>query len=596
MTPAPTCLSVIISSAAASSFTCTTTGNTVTISGAITTNQNINTVEVTLNNIINPVPAVFTGQFQGTVGADVAVPNGGGVQLSPASFDSCRITFDAAYVNQTSTMVVTLDPKNGLDSSSSILVSVPRHYTNDIVATSQLPVTNSMSCVNYSSGVTAAPTCVGNNVYFSITASNVLTAATTTSFAFGVKQMVSPPTLQSSDSFTITSFSGTYAIDTCTVYATSLLPNVFLNLAITPIETMIVNTDVIGLKIDMTLADFVNTYDDFQIIFPSEIVPTFVNVTGSSPLNSTTSSVAGQVLTVYHRRIDRLYNKGAIYTLNFYKIRAPPSTKTTNQITVKIIRNGADKMIGYGTIRAIASTLTGTISATLTTVNKITSYKLNIVVNDALTSSGMVKIVFPSTITPTLTTGCATLVGNNVVSSPNCAYDSVSRTMTISSMNSSTSGITVQTLKFTILGVQNAPSINPSGSFSITTYYTTDINDLVSQGTIGGITATLDTIDPSRVSVVPSSYVVSDTLVTYSLNFVNGNNLPQSGYCEITIPTGITLMIGSVSSYCKLSINSSAYFSTACSGTPITGGYYVNFTSIAQSSALPAGTSISLRI
>lgn len=55
-------------------------------------------------------------------------------------------------------------------------------------------------------------------------------------------------------------------------------------------------------------------------------------------------------------------------------------------------------------------------------------------------------------------------------------------------------------------------------------------------------------------------------------------------------------MIGSVSIYCKLSINSSAYFSTACSGTAIAGGYYVNFTSIAQSASLPAGTSISLRI
>jgi hypothetical protein len=53
---------------------------------------------------------------------------------------------------------------------------------------------------------------------------------------------------------------------------------------------------------------------------------------------------------------------------------------------------------------------------------------------------------------------------------------------------------------------------------------------LVAQGTISGVTATLDVINPSTVFVVPSSYIVSDTLVTYTVNFVNGNAIGQSGY------------------------------------------------------------------
>jgi len=142
----------------------------------------------------------------------------------------------------------------------------------------------------------------------------------------------------------------------------------------------------------------------------------------------------------------------------------------------------------------------------------------------------MVKIVFPSTITLTITSGCATLVGTSVRSSPTCAYDSTTNSVLISNLGSSTASIPAQTLRFTISGVQNAPSVNPSGVFTAYTYYTSDTSDLVSQGTIAGVTASLDVIDPAGVSVRPSSYVVSDTLVTYTLNFLVGNRIPQFGY------------------------------------------------------------------
>lgn len=260
-------------------------------------------------------------------------------------------------------------------------------------------------------------------------------------------------------------------------------------------------------------------------------MPTFVNVSGSGIYNSTTSGVSGQVLSVINRRtIAKLYSKGSVYTINFYQIKAPPSTKTTSSITVKIIRNGYDKMTGSATIQAVSSTLTGTVIPTLFTVNKVTTYGINITITDGLSPTGMVKIVFPTTITLTITTGCATLVGTSVKSSPTCAYDSTTNTVLISSMNSSSSNIPAQTLKFTILGVKNPPSVNPSGSFSVTTYYTTDTSGVVSVGTLSGITATLDIIDASKVSVVPSSVIVSDTSVTYTLNFVNGNSIPQNGY------------------------------------------------------------------
>ncbi len=179
------------------------------------------------------------------------------------------MTFDTAYVNQTSTMVVTVDPKNGIDSTSSIVITMPRHYTNDIVVTSQLPLTTNMVCVNYSSNVVSSPTCVGSTGAFTITVSNMVTNAVSNTMMFGVKQLVSPPTLQPSDTFVINSYSGGgYQIDTCTVYATSLIANPFTSVTITPITTMTVNTNV-GLRFDLVLSDFCNNFDDIQITFPS---------------------------------------------------------------------------------------------------------------------------------------------------------------------------------------------------------------------------------------------------------------------------------------------------------------------------------------
>ncbi len=253
----PGCSSVTINSVTVIGYTCSASGLTVTVSGAIPNDQFIDTAEVRLSNIVNPVPALATGEFHGSIGIDIAVPNGGGVQLTAASFDSCSVTFDAAYVNQTSIMVINVDPKNSLGSTSSILVDLPTRWANDIVSTSTLPITSTMVCVNYSTTVSASPSCAGNTVSFTVTASNLLSASTTNSFSFGVKNFISPPTLQPSDSIIITSYIGSYQVDTCTVFPSGLIANPFSAIAVTALSTMTVNTNV-GLKFDLTLADFCN--------------------------------------------------------------------------------------------------------------------------------------------------------------------------------------------------------------------------------------------------------------------------------------------------------------------------------------------------
>jgi hypothetical protein len=206
----------------------------------------------------------------------------------------------------------------------------------------------------------------------------------------------------------------------------------------------------------------------------------------------------------------------------------------------------------------------------VSTVNKITNYTFNITIKDGLTSSGMITIYFPNDITPTLSTACAVLAGLNTPNSPTCVFDSSSRLLNIANLNSSVSPIPGnQTLSLTVLGVQNAPSIAPSDLFIITTNYTTNNQDIVSKGTISGVVASMDVIDSSKVSVVPSSYTASDTGISYAISFVNGNPIPAGGSIEVTVPSPIILdTIGQLDS-CQISINTVSTLNTPCSASAI---------------------------
>ena len=318
---------------------------------------------------------------------------------------------------------------------------------------------------------------------------------------------------------------------------TGLDANSFSSVAITPLTTLYVNSEV-GLKFSMVLPDYVNNYDDIRITFPSEVLIVYDTIIGIGSYDLASTVVSGQVITVYQRRLaTRLYAPSSTYYITVKNITAPPSTKTSDDITVEVIRNGYGKMIGTATIQAEAKTLTATVTVDSTTVWDITSYEFSIIMTDGLSSSGMIKITFPDTITPTISSSCATLDGTGVVTNPTCVYDSSLRVITISGMNSSSSDIIAQTLGITVLSVQNADSTAPSDPFEIETFYENDVTAMVATGSADGVSATVDTIDTLTVTVTPTSYVVLDSSVGYTIQFDNTHEIPEDGSIEITIPS-----------------------------------------------------------
>ena len=164
-----------------------------------------------------------------------------------------------------------------------------------------------------------------------------------------------------------------------------------------------------------------NENDDIRITFPSSLGIEFSFIFGSN--NFGTSTVNGQVITCPHRRSPSKTNlPGIPYFFTITNIRAPVSTKVTDKIKVEVIRNGLTKMEGFTTIQALPKVLTVTLDVSIHTVWASTQYKFTIQIADSLSSTGMVKIYFPTEINPTLLTSCAQLSGTGLVSVPVCSY------------------------------------------------------------------------------------------------------------------------------------------------------------------------------
>jgi len=161
-------------------------------------------------------------------------------------------------------------------------------------------------------------------------------------------------------------------------------------------------------------------------------------------------------------------------------------------------------------------------------------------------------------------------------------------------LNASTAQISNQTLKVTLNSVTNAGTTSQSSNFTVTSYYDSGSDSLVATGSIVGISATQGTLDSTKILLTASSYVVLANTVTYTINFVTTYKIPQNGHVIVQFPTDITIDLINGPSNCFQQFNSiGSAISSNCSVTK-TSMYSINFTTLAQSSSIGAGTNISL--
>lgn len=340
-----------------------------------------------------------------------------------------------------------------------------------------------------------------------ITVSNIFSATVSDPFSFAVSSFLSPPSNQPSDAITLTSYEGEYELDSCTVYPSGLSPAVLSNFTIVPLSTMTVNSlTTLRFNIFPTMALSRNDY--INITIPTGTSFSYSNIFGTG-FYKTPPTFSGQSVLIYHNTSSSLtYPQNALYSITFQNIQAPPSTLPTSSLILQVLRSGYPIMQGSSVLTATRATLTASVTLASSIVWATTSYTFTININNPLSSSGMISIAFPITVTPPSSTTCAAVLGTNFRSQPSCSFDSASNSILLTSLNASSSTLPAQTgIKLTVSGVLNPPDILTTAAFTITTYYTSSVQGLVEVGTISGVTSNPGTIAIGTISIIPSSFI-----------------------------------------------------------------------------------------
>lgn len=170
--------------------------------------------------------------------------------------------------------------------------------------------------------------------------------------------------------------------------------------------------------------------------------------------------------------------------------------------------------------------------------------------------------------------------------------------MLLSNLNSSSNPIPGnQILSVTLFSAKNPPSTATSDKFALTLYYNNHTGSTVSTGSINGINdITMDIIDVTKVVISPSSDLVLDSKVNYTISFVIGNDISVGGFIVVTIPIDIKVDISNISNNCKISINSTKFISTPCIAINYSNGTLINFTASAPAYTIVEGSTISLQV
>lgn len=159
-----------------------------------------------------------------------------------------------------------------------------------------------------------------------------------------------------------------------------------------------------------------------------------------------------------------------------------------------------------------------------------------------------------------------------------------------------TTNIPSQTFSLTVTGITNPPSTLQTSSFVVTTYYNSNSNALVDNGTIAGITPTKASLNTSQVRFSSSSAINSDTAVSYYISFVLNNRIVSGGFVLVYFPSTVTFAVSAVPTACQVGFNSGGMSATTCTVTFNSTFYVFNFTNPFQSTIGEVGTNVTVGI
>lgn len=134
------------------SYSCTATGQNITITGLFSQARAVDMLIVTITNVLNPSPALTTTDFICYLGNDYTTESATGyasVTLLAGTLKDCTVTFNPTTANKTGSMRIYATPSNSIGSTSSVILTFPSlGYWYYDLARQEFPVTSSMTCAN----------------------------------------------------------------------------------------------------------------------------------------------------------------------------------------------------------------------------------------------------------------------------------------------------------------------------------------------------------------------------------------------------------------------------------------------------------------
>lgn len=239
------------------------------------------------------------------------------------------------------------------------------------------------------------------------------------------------------------------------------------------------------------------------------------------------------------------------------------------------------------------SLLTASATPTFWVVNQVTPYLFSVTTLDNLSSTGCISITLPSDVTFVSTSNCQASGTTNINPNPTCTSNTSS--IVFCNISSSASIIPPQVINLTVNSIRNPLSTMPTGNFVFSTYYTSNFSTLVDTGNSNGITSKPGTISSTFVVITPSNNQVSATGVDYTIQFNNLNLIPANGLVVISIPSGIPVST-TTGLVCQAAIGNNTPSPTSCSGTSNSTFSTISFTTLFNTSIMPANSTITLTI
>jgi hypothetical protein len=132
---------------------CTLNTNQIIYNGLFAAGTILANITLQVTNVLNPTPAGKTSTFTGSIGIDIAVPNG--VQsfatITPAAA-VCSFTFSPNFVYSNANMIFTMTTVNGFPPTGTIGIQFPltKVWSKELDTTRLMPISSSMVCNNQS--------------------------------------------------------------------------------------------------------------------------------------------------------------------------------------------------------------------------------------------------------------------------------------------------------------------------------------------------------------------------------------------------------------------------------------------------------------